>query len=570
MNEAALGFLEAIQSRLVSGSLTTCSRHAAHKRLIPDIVTEEVGSFSTRYTPWSEQMMDSTASFNYAMKGAQLGVTEVLINLAFFILDIKQRNVLYVLPTSLIAGNFSKARFSPALKTSPKLQEMFTDTNRETLKVAGRAVLYITGSRGEGNLKEKPANVLLLDEIDAMDQKAVWRALERLSGKPRDKRMVWGISTPTIPNYGIHKLYLTGTQEHYMFPCPHCEKQIELTKDNLVICGDSITDPEIRRTHLKCVKCSKRLEHRDKPHFLKAAEWVPKNPNCDSDRRSFHVNQLYSYTIEPFEIAEAHFRGLTSEQAAQELHNSKYGIPRLGDGAKITDDLINNCIGDYRTDTFKRPETIHEQFNTLGVDKGKICHYVVLNWRFGEFGRDLNNNATAALVDFGTFPEQDYDKRIAEIMLEWQVRATVLDPDPGPNDARRVAKVYPGYAWLCRYREGKTGNEMSISDQVSGAPTAVVDKVNWVSNALRRFKTNRITVPQDMTDELREHIKNPVFCYVRREKKTEAGLIVPGPMVLEYLTDGADHYTMALTYAEIGLPLGAMNSQQAQNISEYL
>ena len=163
------------------------------------------GPYSWKYHPWVREMHDSSASFNYAMKSAQAGVTEVAINRALYVLDKLRRDVLYVLPTALNASDFSKARFATALALSHKLAEIFTDTNTINLKQAGANTLYIRGSRGDSNLKSIPVSELFLDEIDEMDQKQIWLALERLSGQVH--KHVWGISTPTIPNYGIHKLY---------------------------------------------------------------------------------------------------------------------------------------------------------------------------------------------------------------------------------------------------------------------------------------------------------------------------------------------------------------------------
>src|SRR5690606_8051994 len=111
-----------------------------------------------------------------------------------------------------------KARFNNALSLSPYIRGMFSDINSVGLKQAGENTLYIRGSRGESNLVSIPVSELILDEVDRMDQSAIHLALTRLDGQL--SKHVWGISTPTIPNYGIHKLYIGSTQEHYVFPCP--------------------------------------------------------------------------------------------------------------------------------------------------------------------------------------------------------------------------------------------------------------------------------------------------------------------------------------------------------------
>ena len=173
------------------------------------------GPYSFKYHNWCQGISDSEASFNIAMKSAQMGVTEICINRALYTVDVLKRDVLYVLPTLTAASDFSKARFGTALLHSPYLKTVFTDTNTVGLKQAGGVNLYIRGSKGRTGLKSIPVSTLILDEMDEMDQEAIGLALERLSGQVI--KNVWAISTPTIPKYGIHKLFLQGTQEHFFF-----------------------------------------------------------------------------------------------------------------------------------------------------------------------------------------------------------------------------------------------------------------------------------------------------------------------------------------------------------------
>ena len=87
-----------------------------------------------------------------------------------------------------------------------------------------------------------------------MDQKQIWLALERLSGQVH--KHVWGISTPTIPNYGIHKLYKTSTQEHFVFQCPCCARWTEFVwPDCMEIIGEHVADVRCHESFLKCKEC---------------------------------------------------------------------------------------------------------------------------------------------------------------------------------------------------------------------------------------------------------------------------------------------------------------------------
>lgn len=550
-----------IADGLVSGSLTNCYRWAQKRRVIRDKITNEPMPYSARLYPWCVELHNTQASFNYAMKGAQLGVTEVAINRAFYLIDQMKRDVLYVLPTQGVASDFSKTRFATALRHSPYLASIFTDTNTVNLKQAGTTNLYIRGSRGDGNLVSIPVSELILDEVDRMDKKAVQLALERLSGQI--KKCVWGISTPTIPDKGIHKLFMEGTQEHFTFQCPRCSRWTELLwPDCIEVIGDSIHDVRVEESYLKCKECKGRLEHQQKPEWLADGKWNVTAHNANPDFRSFAINQLYSFTMTPGEIAVAHFRGLGDEAAAEEFHNSKLGLPYVGDGAQVTDEQIDLAVsrGGYHNQTpGLRPRYANERLITMGVDQGKWNYYCVCEWFVNQLSNDLNVAAHCKILSVGKFTEDEWH-RLDELMAEWQVNACVIDADPQINEARRFAKKYEDFVWLCRYRRGKVGKEIAIAEEDTGAPLATVDRTNWLSASLGRFRTNRVDLPADISEEFRAHIKSLVRRYELDESKNP---------VATFVETGPDHYAHAFNYGEIALPLAAASST-GQKVEKFL
>jgi hypothetical protein len=491
------------------------------------------------------------------MKGAQLGITEVAINRAFYTIDILKRDVLYVLPTAINAADFSKSRFKAALLNSPYLESIFTDTNTISLKQAGGVNLYIRGSRGDSNLKSIPVSTLILDELDEMDQDQIWLALERLSGQ-RVKN-IWAISTPKLPNKGIHRLYQQGTQERYMFTCPKCSKITEFVwPDCVEIIGESVTDPRCKDSYLKCKECKGRIEKEEKPQFLSTGKWVAYSNECNPDHRSFHLNQLYSYTVSASELVIAHFRGLGDEAAATEFYNSKLGQPYIGDGAKVTDDLIDDCLGSH-TKQDQPPRVGGERLITMGIDVGTTCHICVVEWFIEKMGRDVNAASTGKLLYEGTVLAAEFD-RLDNLMREWQVLACVIDAMPFTTDARRFARRFPGYVTLCNYRGGRTGKEMTVAEDELGTPTATVDRTSWLDASLGRFHNKRIILPRDVSLSFRDHIKSLVRIY---EKDNT------GNYVASYADTGPDHFAHALNYAEMALPLAASYVQN-QPVKAFL
>jgi DNA-directed RNA polymerase subunit RPC12/RpoP len=385
---------------------------------------------------------------------------------------------------------------------------------------------------------------LILDEVDEMNQRSIWLALERLSGQLH--KFVFSLSTPTIPNFGIHKLYLQGTQEHFYFKCPRCGRTTELIfPDCLEICGEGITDPDMRRSYLKCLECKKEIKHEEKPDFLKPAYWES-TVNVDEDHRSFYINQMYSYMVKPWELAAAYFRGIGDEAAMVEFYNSKQGLPYIPDGGQVTDGEIENAIQGY----FKanqRPDIGTDRCIVMGVDQGKMNNVVVVEYLLSGGGIDLNASAHAKILWEGKLPGDDFTT-LDPLMREWQVRACVIDADPQINDARRFARRFPGYVYLCRYRRGVTGKELQVAEEDGGAPIVTVDRTNWLDASMGRFHSDRVHIPADTSHEFKEHLKALVRTYEKDDQGNSRAI---------YLNTAPDHFAHAFNYAEIALPLAA-------------
>lgn len=543
-----------LQSQILGKSIQTPSRWAEKRRIMGPPFE---GNYSFRYHPWCRELHDTKAIWNVSMKSAQAGFTEVGINLALYTVDVLRKNVLYVLPTLGDASDFSRSRFNPALRLSPYLKKVFTDTNNVSLKMANNTALYIRGSRGDANLKSLPVAVLILDELDEMDQSQIELAIQRLRGQPEKK--VWYISTPTVPNHGVSLEYAKSTQEHFMFRCPGCNKIDEFRfPDSIEICGDSMNDPDCHKSFYKCTMCGYRYKADfDSNGFLRQDEklmaltntghWQPTVTGVDEDRRGFKINQLYSYTVSPYEVVVDYFKSQLNEFANQEFHKSVLGEPYIGEKAQVTDEMIDRVIKPYRRKELSvRPG--QPRLITLGIDQGKWCYWVVCEWFYPALAIDLNNSATSRVLDAGKFYEDEWDEIPDRLMHEWQVRSCMVDADPNIQSARKFARRFPGYVWLNRYRQGRSGKEMTIEDDGSYAPMAQVDRTNWLDITLGRFYAGTTELPCDLPGVFREHIKNLVRLY---EEDKE------GNPIAVYRNYGPDHYAHALNYAEMALPCAA-------------
>jgi hypothetical protein len=541
-----------INEQIINVSIDCPSRWAEKRRIMG---APFPGPYTFDKFPWCRELHDSKASWNVSMKSARAGFTEVGINLALYYIDVRRENVLYVLPTLGDSSDFAKSRFNPALR-SRYLKDVFTSANNDRLKMAGDTALYIRGSRGDSGLKSIGAAIVILDELDEMDKSQIELVMHRLRGEP--EKRVWFISTPTTPDHGVSVEYNLSTQEHYMFKCPFCGKTDQFRfPDSIQICGEGINDPDVHRSLFQCSMCKHpyrhffedgRLNQDEKLAALRPGFWHPTVKAVDDDRRGFKINQLYSYTVSPAEIAVDYFKAKISSHANQEFHKSTLGEPFVEEQYAVTDALIGRAKREYHCKELVPRSRKETRMITMGVDRGATGYYVVAEWFYPPDVIDLNESARCKVLDAGYFMEDDFILYCSRLMGEWQVRGCMIDADPGPTEGRRFARKFPGFVWLNRYRDGRVGKQMTIDDDGSYAPMSTVDRTSWFDLCMSRFFNSTIELPMDLPADFATHCKN----LVRVHDVDKNG----NPFAL-YKNHGADHFAHALNYAEMALPLAA-------------
>lgn len=501
------------------------------------------GKWTFDHHPWLREMHDSTAEENIGMKAAQVGYSEMALNVVFFNMDINQLNCLYVLPNKQPdATDFSSSRFDPAIDLSEHLKKMFSDIKNIGHKKSGNTSLFIRGSNTRGPLKSIPVSIIVFDELEEMNWNNITLAEARSDGQL--VKMNWKISTPVLPDIGIHKYYKLSTQEEYYFPCPCCSRLITLKfPDSLVITADSQLDPKLRDTHLICTQCKGVLRHEAKPEFLKKAQWVAQQPGAPS--RGFNISQLFSCTQKPYILGKKALAAQDDPVDEQELYNSNLGLPHVVADAQVTDQDIDNCRQNY-VNHVCAPENENHHI-TMGVDVGRVCHVSIVDWLRhprGILGEDYNMNVVPKLLTHLTcdFPE------LEKLMSIFQVRYAVIDAAPEKRKSFEFANKFPGFVKCCTYHwTVKSRNLMTTKDEVGRIVDfgVTVNRSMWLDLALGRFKRKEIMVPKTLTKEYCDHVKALVKA-PKRDKN--------GEDYYQYVNRGADHFAHSLTYAEIAVP----------------
>ena len=161
-------------------------------------------------------------------KAAQMGLTELAVNYAFYAIDQYSARVFYALPPGAgVVGDFAHDRVGPVIAYSPRVRELAGEIDNVGLKTFKRGALYLRGTHipqgrpdRAAQLAAVPADVVIIDEWDRVPPAAIPLIRDRLG----DSRLgiELGLSTPTYPDVGIDREYAESDRREPQIQCQDC------------------------------------------------------------------------------------------------------------------------------------------------------------------------------------------------------------------------------------------------------------------------------------------------------------------------------------------------------------
>ena len=384
------------------------------------------------------------------IKPAQRGVSEWAINYTTFSLDRGADhwtdgakdglNVGYVFPTREALGDFSKERISGLMQESAHLAGLFSgddDFNAITFKQVGRSYLYLRGGWSESALLSFAADVLVLDEFDRMDAKAVALARRRMNASMVRREL--DISTPTVPGRGIHAQYLQSDRQVYEQACARCGAWVsfDFFRDVRV---DGLPYDEWRRRPAELIRASEVTLHCPSCQIA----W-PDADRCKPGRwraEAPEVKGLRGYWIPwwPFPVCDLTLLAVTAvshdPSEIEELHRSDLGLPYEAGGSRITREQLAALSHELEGGVL--PDTAWTN-TTMGVDVGSRFHY-----RVSSQGAD-GHRYVRAMGGVASWDEVD------ALMVTYRVRLCVVDAMPEMHGARQFADRHRGRVLTATY-----------------------------------------------------------------------------------------------------------------------
>ena len=245
------------------------------------------GKFRFERTPYARRVAQVLSPGHpckrvVAKVASQMFKTQTAINAICAWIHKAPANILALQPTDGLAKRFS-ARISQAIRMVPELRECVSQQKsrdkRNTTQAKdfkGDATLYINTAGAAANLAEITVRYLFIDEVDRLpplpEGDSVAIAEARATQHERDCKF-YEVSSPTETGLSkIDELFMRGTQEVYLVPCPHCQHHHELVLGNFKYRRDDATG-FMDRAWFTCPSCGADIEeYRKTAMFLDEAE----------------------------------------------------------------------------------------------------------------------------------------------------------------------------------------------------------------------------------------------------------------------------------------------------------
>ena len=429
---------------------------------------------------------------------------------------------MFVTPAQSQLQDFVQARLNPVLEMSEYLRTRIEDDDIKTrklgLKKIGRGHIYFRGSQNQKQIISVDADMVMLDERDRFVEDNVPFIDKRLLASTLKWRRE--ASTPTLPNWGIHKAYLESDQRVWQVQCKKCKLWQEI---------DFFKSVDMKDKICRCIECKKPIDR-----LSQNGRWFIQNPS--SLIHGYKISGLYNpmATI-PDLIKKYRKAQVTGFSALQQFFNQDLGLPYEVEGQRITVQELDACQKDYLF-PFK---DVNEIF--AGVDVGpELSHVTVLK-------RKENNQFQ--LIWAGNvsnfFGPQD---SIEQVMKVYNVKVCVIDKKPETSKVQELITMFPSKVYAAIYSTSDFSvQEYTIWDDVKFEVR--LDRTISLDYLIADIQNKKLELPRnintvsDFYDQLRASTRIT-------EKNNR------GQNISRWIEKGADHYFHSLNYARVAQSRG--------------
>ena len=510
--------------------------------------------------PWSFKdheyqlgILADPASVVIIRKCSQVGMSELSVRMALAMLGVFSGfKVIYTLPTTNFARKFTKDRIDTVIAGSASLRDLRNrDVDNSEQKQLGSSFLYLQGSFGQSSAISIPADALFRDEVDFSNAKTLSTFISRLGhaaiNPDGGKGYVRDFSTPTVSKYGISDSYENSSQARYRVKHDKCgewvapspvadivipgydEKLLSLDKEDL---DDKRCKPE--DTWIKCPHCHGPISLANLVDSEKR-QWVHAYPD-----RVKHGYQIMPYDVPTINAVADSVRSITNYATKQDWVNFEWGLPY----EDAENSFIMDALDAHTVVNPVQPRDGAASCCVAGLDVGKTSWLVIQK----PIGGHLDTIWAERIRQTGN---DNLGTTVSTRIKQFGIKKLVVDAAPDFSTALAlIEKSKVNQAFACYYVR-KTKDRLSTFDLDEVTQVINADRTKTISDTAKGVNNGYIRFPKGLpaTREIREHLNN--MKKITRESND-------GEKVDAWVSNGPDHYGMALNYAQIAANLLAI------------
>jgi phage terminase large subunit GpA-like protein len=329
----------------------TVSAWADAYRFLSSESSAEPGRWRTDRAPYQRGILDAandpTIREVVVMSSAQVGKTELILNLIGYYIHQDPSPILLLQPTLEMAESFSKDRLAPMVRDTPALTGKIADPKARD---SGNTMLHkkfpggqitMAGANSPASLASRPIRVVLCDEVDRYPLSAGTEgdpvSLARKRTNTFWNRKIILTSTPTVAGISrIEAAYARSDRREFHVPCPHCDHLHTLKWKNVLF-----DEANPSAAVMACPECGGVITDQDKVGMLKRGRWIPGGEFTGI--AGFHINELYSPWRKFSDVVDEFIAAKDYPEKLKTWINTSLGeVWEDRDGDKISDsDLMN-------------------------------------------------------------------------------------------------------------------------------------------------------------------------------------------------------------------------------------
>lgn len=304
MRAAAEGAISAALKVWTPPPKLTVSEWADAERMLSPEASAEPGQWATDRVPYAREIMDSfndpSTDTTVVMASSQVAKTEILLNVAGYVMRHDPGPMLAMQPTKEMAKTFSNDRLAPMLRDTPALNKLMGQAKSRDSKdtIWGKAfpggTITMVGANAPAALASRPIRVILADEIDRYPISAgkegdpLNLAIKRTTTFWNRKKFI--VSTPTIKGHSrIETKFKEGDQRYWHVKCPSCEHEQIMRWANVKWWDGDYTTA---RYLCESEECGELWDEDQRSRAIAHGKWVATAPF--NGTRSYSLNQLVS------------------------------------------------------------------------------------------------------------------------------------------------------------------------------------------------------------------------------------------------------------------------------------